>query len=113
MSDKYLVVLQQISFIIYIRRNKGVIFSLHGPNLAGTNHQIIKTFYHLLDSRIILHGLSTALFETSLYIYFIEWTPTLQRAHSLTISDPLPFGIIFACYKVKLLCTFEKQTFLI
>jgi len=76
------------------------------------NHQTIKTFYHLLDSRIILHGLSTALFETSLYIYFIEWTPTLQRAKHLTISDPLPFGIIYACYKVKLLRILKKQLFL-
>ncbi len=77
------------------------------------NHQTIKTFYYLLDSRIILHGISTALFEASLYIYFIEWTPTLQRAKSLTISDPLPFGIIFACYKVNRLCIFEKRTFLV
>ncbi|CAF1313974.1 unnamed protein product [Adineta ricciae] len=56
--------------------------------------QLIK-----LDSRIVLHGLSTALFETSLYIYFIEWTPALLKAKSLTISDPLPFGVLFACYK--------------
>ncbi|CAF1456414.1 unnamed protein product [Adineta ricciae] len=56
--------------------------------------QLIK-----FDSRIVLHGLSTALFETSLYIYFIEWTPALLKAKSLTISDPLPFGVIFACYK--------------
>ncbi|CAF0906962.1 unnamed protein product [Adineta steineri] len=72
----------------------------HGNKEISPSSTFVSAFQVIRsDSRIVLHGLSTALFETALYIYFIEWTPTLQQAKNFTIADPLPFGLIFACYK--------------
>ena len=56
----------------------------------------------LLDSRIILLGVCTALFRGSLYIWVIEWTPALQAAKYGFTPSRLPFGMIFAIYNVSL-----------
>ncbi|UJR10953.1 hypothetical protein I4U23_015138 [Adineta vaga] len=53
------------------------------------------------DFRIVLCGLSNALFCASSYIWLIEWAPTLQAAKKLTISDPLPLGYIYSGYLVN------------
>jgi hypothetical protein len=45
--------------------------------------------------------MATAFFNTSLFIYLIEWTPALQRAQSSNDNHPLPFGLIFALLMVK------------
>lgn len=46
------------------------------------------------DLRTIILGLSSALFETSIYIYLIEWTPTVEYASPDNL--PLGLGVIFS-----------------
>jgi hypothetical protein len=46
--------------------------------------------------------MAAALFDASLYVYVIEWTPTLQRAQGPNDNHTLPFGIIFAVYMVRI-----------
>jgi len=58
--------------------------------------------FDLLDPRIVLLGMAAALFDASLYVYVIEWTPTLQRAQGPNDNHTLPFGIIFAVYMVRI-----------
>ena len=67
--------------------------------------QQIHPFY-FLDFRIILLGLCTSFFEAAIYIHGIEWTPTLESAQSMIISDPLPLGFCFGGQVVRadLLC---------
>ncbi|CAF1113799.1 unnamed protein product [Adineta steineri] len=52
------------------------------------------------DPRIVLVGLITALFEVTMYIYVIEWTPALERATKWTIYKPLPLGIMYSIFMV-------------
>ncbi|CAF0978306.1 unnamed protein product [Rotaria sp. Silwood1] len=52
-----------------------------------------------LNVRIVLLGLSSALFDASLHMFIIEWTPILQRARSVTGQTSLPLGFIFAVYR--------------
>ncbi|CAF1205858.1 unnamed protein product [Adineta steineri] len=54
------------------------------------------------DPRIVLVGLITALFEVTMYIYVIEWTPALERATKWTIYKPLPLGIMYSIFMVTL-----------
>ena len=54
----------------------------------------------ILDPRIVLCGLSNALFRASFYIWLIEWTPTLQAAENKTIAEPLPLGFLYSSYLV-------------
>jgi hypothetical protein len=46
--------------------------------------------------------MSSALFDAVLYIFVIEWTPTLQRARNNNENNRLPFGIIFAVFMVRI-----------
>ncbi len=57
--------------------------------------------FDLSDPRIVLLGMAAALFDASLYVYVIEWTPALQRAQDPKNNHPLPFGIIFAIFSVR------------
>jgi hypothetical protein len=57
--------------------------------------------FDLSDPRIVLLGMASALFDASLYVYVIEWTPALQGAQDPKNNHPLPFGIIFAIFSVR------------
>ncbi|CAF1003815.1 unnamed protein product [Adineta ricciae] len=48
------------------------------------------------DLRVLLVGLSTCLFEATVYIYAMEWTPALQEAKEWIISERLPLGFMFS-----------------
>ncbi|CAF1444320.1 unnamed protein product [Adineta steineri] len=50
------------------------------------------------DPRILLVGLITSLFEVTIYIYAMEWTPALERASIWIIHEPLPLGIIYSSF---------------
>ncbi|CAF0900003.1 unnamed protein product [Adineta steineri] len=50
------------------------------------------------DPRILLVGLITSLFEVTIYIYAMEWTPALERARTWIIYEPLPLGIIYSSF---------------
>jgi hypothetical protein len=57
--------------------------------------------FDLSDPRIVLLGMTAALFDASLYVYLVEWTPALQRAQNPNDNHPLPFGIIYALCMVR------------
>ncbi|UJR37615.1 hypothetical protein I4U23_030312 [Adineta vaga] len=75
------------------------------------------------NPRIILCGLSNALFRASFYIWLIEWTPTLQAATNKTFAEPLPLGFLYSIYLLcrllgsfafgSLIKRFRVQTFMI
>lgn len=56
--------------------------------------------FRRVDLRVILLGMVTALFDATIYIFVIEWTPALQQADRWVIYEPLPLGLIFSCYMV-------------
>jgi hypothetical protein len=45
---------------------------------------------------------AAALFDASLYVYLVEWTPILQRAQSPNDIHALPFSIIYALCMVRI-----------
>ncbi|CAF1302001.1 unnamed protein product [Adineta steineri] len=50
------------------------------------------------DPRIVVLGLCLALFEASLFLFVINWTPVFERTRSSTDQNSLPLGFIFAGY---------------
>ena len=63
-----------------------------------------------LDPRVLLVGLITSLFEATIYIYSLEWTPALEDAKLWTISDSLPLGFMFSSFMVSIcVATFENK----
>lgn len=74
------------------------------------------------DKKIFLLGIVQALFEGSMYIFVLEWTPALTQALNKSNIDktdnknpPIPHGYVFASYMVammmgsnsfKLLCNY-------
>ena len=58
-----------------------------------------------LDSRVLLVGLITSLFEATIYIYSLEWTPALEDAKLWTISDSLPLSFMVRIY----VATFQNK----
>ncbi|CAF4117438.1 unnamed protein product [Adineta steineri] len=71
----------------------------YGDKEASNTTSFVHAFQALRDDlRIVLVGLITALFDATIYIFVIEWTPALQHASKWTIYEPLPLGIIFSCH---------------
>ena len=54
-----------------------------------------------VDPLVLLVGLSTCLFEATVYIYALEWTPALQEAKEWVISERLPLGFMFSGFMVS------------
>ncbi len=56
------------------------------------------------DPRVWLLGCVTALFEASMYSFVFLWSPLLMTGVSAaSITDDLPFGLIFACFMVSIM----------
>ncbi|CAF1269948.1 unnamed protein product [Rotaria sordida] len=62
------------------------------------------------DRKIFLLGIVQALFEASMYVFILEWTPALTQAlnkKSIDKTDnknpPIPHGYIFASYMVAMM----------
>lgn len=53
------------------------------------------TDYLPADTKITVLGLTQSLFEASMYTFVFMWTPALSEGDD---TEPLPFGLIFACY---------------
>lgn len=49
--------------------------------------------YIVTNSKVMLIGIVTSLFESAMYIFVFLWTPVLDRAHHYP-----PLGIIFSCF---------------
>jgi hypothetical protein len=58
--------------------------------------------FDLLDPRIVLLGMAASLFDASVHVYMIEWTPALERTQSPNDNHTLPFGVIFALCTVRI-----------
>ena len=52
----------------------------------------------ILDPSIAIYGLIFASFEASMYLFVFMWTPAFG------LDEPLPFGLIFACFMVACMC---------
>ncbi|CAF1508998.1 unnamed protein product [Adineta steineri] len=71
----------------------------YGDKEASSTTSFIHAIQILRDDfRIVLVGLITAFFEVTIYVYAIEWTPALERAHIWAIREPLPLGIIYSSF---------------
>lgn len=62
----------------------------------------------LIDRKVFLLGLIQSLFEGSMYVFVLEWTPALTvKSGDSTKTDssnpPIPHGIIFAAYMVAVM----------
>ncbi|CAF1505001.1 unnamed protein product [Adineta ricciae] len=62
------------------------------------------------DRKILLLGTVQSLFEASMYVFILEWTPALTQALNKTTIDktnsknpPIPHGYIFASYMVAMM----------
>ncbi|KAL1865347.1 hypothetical protein Daus18300_007237 [Diaporthe australafricana] len=67
-----------------------------------------KLWEMLKDPRIVCLGLSSTMFEGSMYLFVFMWGPALQSAHAYESSTTsgaggLPYGIIFASFMASVL----------
>ena len=68
-----------------------------------------KLWNMLKDPRIVCLGLSSTMFEGSMYLFVFMWGPALQSAHSYESASAgagaagLPYGIIFASFMASVL----------
>ena len=61
---------------------------------------IKKIVFNLLDRKVFLLGIVQALFEASMYVFVLEWTPALTEALNKSNIDktdnknpPIPHGL--------------------
>ncbi|CAI9737434.1 molybdate-anion transporter-like isoform X1 [Octopus vulgaris] len=60
----------------------------------GNAFQLIKS-----DYKVLCLGMIQSLFEGSMYVFVLEWTPSLNYAKDfLVIKEPLPYGLIFSIF---------------
>ena len=62
------------------------------------------------DRKVFLLGIVQALFEASMYVFVLEWTPALTQALGQSVIDkkdntkpPIPHGYVFASYMVAMM----------
>ncbi|CAF1223798.1 unnamed protein product [Adineta ricciae] len=72
-------------------------------NYGDRGARVISSFVSAFDvlrtdARVVLVGLVTSFFEATIYIFSIEWTPSIQNAKVWTISDSLPLGFMFSAF---------------
>ncbi|KAL3080055.1 hypothetical protein niasHT_034613 [Heterodera trifolii] len=67
-------------------------------NLAQTFGEAFNTIRN--DQRILCLGLAQSLFEGSMYVFVLEWTPALSRASE---TGTIPHGFIFASFMLSVM----------
>lgn len=101
--DSALLVL--IIMVIYIYFN-------WSENFGDANAQVKQSFITAWESiksdrKILLLGLVQSLFEGSMYVFVLEWTPALTIVNDADKTDssnpPIPHGFIFAAYMVAVM----------
>lgn len=59
------------------------------------------------DTKVLLLGIIQSLFEGSMYVFVLEWTPALTLGENVNKEDssnpPIPHGYIFAAYMVAVM----------
>ena len=61
--------------------------------------------------KILLTGMIQSLYEAAMYIFVLQWAPSLSSAISSAFSPatPTPYGIIFSCFMAS--CLFGSTVF--
>lgn len=73
----------------------------YGDEKAGVEQSFLHAFRAICDDRRILYlGLVQSLFEGSMYVFVLEWTPALNRAAN---SEEIPHGYIFAGFMLSVM----------
>ncbi|KAK3692087.1 major facilitator superfamily transporter [Podospora appendiculata] len=57
----------------------------------------------LTDPAVVSLGLTSTVFEGSMYLFVFFWAPALGSVHASSSSQPLPFGVIFASFMASCL----------
>ncbi len=57
------------------------------------------------DRKVLFLGLIQSLFEGSMYVFVLEWTPalTIEGNRTDSANPPIPHGFIFAAYMVAVM----------
>ncbi|CAF3621521.1 unnamed protein product [Rotaria sordida] len=84
-------------------------------NYGDANAHVLQSFISAWtaiksDKKIFLLGIVQGLFEASMYVFVLEWTPALTEASNQSVIDktdnknpPIPHGYIFAGYMVAMM----------
>ncbi|CAF0836487.1 unnamed protein product [Adineta steineri] len=83
----------------------------HGDASAPISQSFLSAWNSIKsDRKIFLLGIVQALFEASMYVFVLEWTPALTEALSVPSIDktdntkpPIPHGYVFASYMVAMM----------
>ncbi|CAF0782605.1 unnamed protein product [Adineta steineri] len=83
----------------------------HGDANAPISQSFLSAYNSIKsDRKIFLLGIVQALFEASMYVFVLEWTPALTEALSVPSVDktdnknpPIPHGYVFASYMVAMM----------
>jgi MFS family permease len=92
-----------------------ILITTWSENYGDANAAVSQSFisaWHAIksDKKIFLLGIVQALFEGSMYIFVLEWTPALTQALNKSNIDktdntrpPIPHGYVFASYMVAMM----------
>ncbi|CAF0937751.1 unnamed protein product [Brachionus calyciflorus] len=89
-----------------------LIFANWSENFGDSQAHIKQSFISALhaiktDKKVLLLGLIQSLFEGSMYVFVLEWTPALTVESNANKQDssnpPIPHGYIFAAYMVAVM----------
>lgn len=83
----------------------------HGDANAPVSQSFISAWNSIKsDRKVFLLGIVQALFEASMYVFVLEWTPALTQALNKSEIDkkdnknpPIPHGYVFASYMVAMM----------
>jgi predicted MFS family arabinose efflux permease len=86
-------------------------------NYGDANAQIKQSFITAYESiksdrKVLLLGLIQSLFEGSMYVFVLEWTPALTIDKNSS-NPSIPHGYIFAAYMVAVMIGSNSFKFLI
>jgi hypothetical protein len=80
----------------------------YGDSQAQIKQSFINAYNSIkTDRKVLLLGLIQSLFEGSMYVFVLEWTPALTINDDSDKTDsskpPIPHGFIFAAYMVAVM----------
>jgi MFS transporter, MFS domain-containing protein family, molybdate-anion transporter len=94
-----------LSFIVLILMSLMIIKTWnenYGDNKADFDHSFKIAFESIKnDKKIFLLGITQSLFESSMYIFVLEWTPALTIDNESNTS--IPHGFIFASFMIGIM----------
>ena len=71
----------------------------YGETTSEKTQSVESSRSILADSRLVALGLTTTMFEGSMYLFVFFWAPALISARSFSNNNSsTPFGLIFSCF---------------